>query len=53
MQLIGTPSGDCATPVSSPHSERKVRIPTNGGDAIHWPLELQANVLPDASKPKL
>jgi hypothetical protein len=28
-------------------------MPTNGGDGIHRPLELQANVLPDASKPKL
>src|SRR5215207_9837787 len=53
MQLNGTPSGDCATPVSSPQSDRSVRTPTSGGDGIHWPLELQASVAPDASRPKL
>ena len=26
---------------------------SSGGDGIHWPLELQASVAPDASRPKL
>ena len=52
-QLNVTPSGDCATPLSSPQSERSVRMPISGGDAIHWPLGPQASVAPDASRPKL
>jgi hypothetical protein len=53
MQLSGIPSGDCATPLSSPQSERSVRMPTSDGDATHWPLEPQASVAPDAERPKL
>ena len=53
MQLIVTPSGVSATPLSSPHSERSVRMPTSGGDAIHTPLALQASVPPEVSRAKL
>jgi hypothetical protein len=53
MQLNVTPSGDSATPLSSPHCARSVRVPTRGGDAIHCPLAPQANVAPDAVKPRL
>ena len=47
MQLSGTPSGDCATPVWSPQGSRSVRTPTSGGAAIQTLRELQASVLPD------
>jgi hypothetical protein len=53
MQLNVTPSGDIATPLSSPHCERFVRTPTSGGDACHRPCALQASVAPDALRPKL
>ena len=53
MQLNVTPSGVNATPLSSPQSERGVRIPTSCGDAIHLPWPPQASVAPDASRPKL
>src|SRR5436309_1868668 len=43
MQLIVTPSTVSATPLSSPHTARFVRMPTSGGDAIHCPLALHAN----------
>jgi len=53
MQLIVTPSAVNATPLSSPHTARLVRIPTSGGDAIHCPLAPQASVAPDASSARL
>jgi hypothetical protein len=53
MQLNVTPSGDIATPLFSPQSERTVRTPISGGEAIHLPWALQASVAPDASRPKL
>src|SRR5437763_799090 len=53
MQLIVTPSTVRATPLSSPHNARFVRMPTSGGDAIHWPFALQASVAPDASSARL
>ena len=53
MQLIVTPSTVSATPLSSPHTARFVRMPTSGGDAIHCPLALHANVAPDASSARL
>src|SRR5690349_5584189 len=53
MQLIVTPSAVSATPLSSPHAARLVRMPTSGGDAIHCPLALHASVPPDASRARL
>src|SRR4029453_4654967 len=53
MQLNVTPSGDSATPLSSPHCARSVRVPTSGGDATHCPCAPQANVAPDAVRPRL
>src|SRR5215212_8020214 len=53
MQLNVTPSADSATPLSSPQSVRSARTPTSGGDGIHCPLEPQASVAPDESRPKL
>jgi hypothetical protein len=53
MQLIVTPSGVRATPVSAPHCERGVRMPTSGGDAIHTRFALHASVPPDAERAKL
>jgi hypothetical protein len=48
-----TPSAVSATPLSAPHCERTVRVPTSGGDGIHLPCALHASVAPDASRPKL